>query len=169
MKNELICTYDTQVINEAKIDKKNFLKNVEKFFIENSQMQDNEIFYVIKASIDTDGKVQSHCTYYGTIRSPIYFLVDSKKYSNKVLLTRAKSKEAMLEFIYESKQDKKDENIYAVKVLYEDLKLSKVQSFYGGKYKLDVYMLNNSDKKHVLKRFGRVEYTPRLQFFMSEI
>lgn len=172
MKKKINRIHDIHEVNEVELSKKKFLKNIKEFFIANSNLRDDEIFYIVKANIDKEHIVQTYGAYYGPDSSPLSFLVNSKKSSDEVFLAEATSKEAMLEFIGKSTMHNRDENIYAFKVQYKDFKLCKLESIYGGKLNLSLFMFEYSDEedaheKIVLKRLGKIEYVPSLNYFMS--
>ncbi len=166
------CVYDTQKSNKVDLSKKKLIKKIKGFFKSNTQMKKGEVFYVVKAFIDEDNKVQSYGAYYGAEINPLSLLVNSDDYSDEVFLAEAISKKAMLEFIGKSKNNEQNENIYAFKILYQDFNLLNVESFYGGIYDLDLYMFEHNEEvdnpnRKMLKQLGKVTYTPSLNFYMD--
>jgi len=169
-KKKHMYTYDKQEIRTVAFKKKKFLKEAKKFFIDISDMQKDDILYVVKAAMNKQRKVVTRGTYYGVETSPLSFLVNSKYSSEEVFLGEAHSMEAIYKFLMTSKENNIDENIYIFKVLYQDYTFSKIESLYGGVNELDFYIFERDDamcirKGKVLKRFGEVDYSPSLNYF----
>lgn len=171
MKKKLTYKYETQSMNEVTLGKKKSIKKIEEFFLANMELEEDEMFFVVKAFIDADNKVQTIGAYYGMEMSPFTFLAGSSDDREEVFLAEATSKKAMFEFIQNNNKDEK--NIYAFKIRYEDFKIASIESLYGGPFELDFYIFNlkeddDSDYGKVLKRLGEMHYTPRLKLFNLE-
>lgn len=164
-------THEIQTTDEMKLTSKKFLKKSKEFLLQNNKMKENEILYIVKATMTSNGDVVAYGAYYGIEMSPLNFLVTSEEYKENVSLAEVTSKEGMIEYLLNNKNEETDENIYLFKVLYEDFKLCKIESFYGGKNALDFYIFDEYDEEQnrygkVLKRFGKIDYIPDLLDFL---
>ena len=173
MKKKTTYKYNSQTTNEVQLTSKKFLKKAKEFLIENAEIQENEILYVVKALKSANGEVMAYGAYYGTDMSPLDFLINSKSHSEKVFLAEAVSSEAIIGYLLNNKNTDSNYNVYVFKVLYKDFKLCKIESFYGGEDDLDFYIFDEYDEEfnhhgEVLKRFGRVNYAPSLSLFSCE-
>jgi len=170
MENKITYTQDTQNINAIELTPKKFLKKAKKFLRANEKLEKNEILYVVKASKTSEEEVIVEGAYYGAEISPLWFLVNSKEYSENVFLAEATSSEAIIEYLLSNKDKEINDNIYVFKVLYEDFKLCKIKSLYGGEHDLSFYIFDSdlNTNEEVLKRFGKDTYSPNLNFFLSK-
>jgi hypothetical protein len=155
MKNKLVCTHDLEEMSRVPLSKKKFRKSIQEFFLNNSNLEEDESFYIIKAFIDDNNELQTYGAYYGVEMSPFTFLINSDEESEEVFLAEVTKKETMADFI-EGKR-KRDVNMFAFKIQSKDFKLSKIESLYGGPYELDLYIFNYQEEEsgsygEVLKR-----------------
>lgn len=167
-------TYEKQEFNKVKFNRKTFINNAQEFFISNLPIKEDEIFIVIKAEIDEENNVKAFGSYYGSEISPLSFLVDSKKCAEEVYLAEAKNRDAMIEYIKKSKDER--DNIYIFKVLFKDFHLESITSFYGGQYDLDCYIFDASDDdtkglRKILKRFSITTsmYLPPIDLILPNV
>jgi len=174
IKNKPTYKYDTHEIQEVQLGTKKSIKKAKEFLLANAEVAEDEILYVFKALKTSNGDVVASGAYYGAEMSPLTFLINSKDHSENVFLVEATSSEALLEYLLSNTERDLEYNIYVLKVLYKDFELCKIKSFYGGNHDLDFYIFDEYDEElnsygEVLKRLGKVNYVPSLNYFISEV
>ena len=172
MKKKTTFKYDTQTFNEVELTSNKFLKKAKEFLIDNSNLEEDEILYVVKAFENSDGDLTVDGEYYGADVSPLTFLINSKDYSEHVFLEESISSNALIEYLLSHKKSTSQYNLYLFKVLYKNLKLYEIKSFYGGENDLEFYIFDEYDEElnrygEVIKRFGRVSYAPSINFYLN--
>ncbi len=168
--DQITYSYDSQSLSEISFNQMTFHEGIKELFFGNSPLEEDEIICVIKAHTDETDGVISHGAYFGMDMSPFTFLVNSKESSEEVFLAEASCEEAILEFIQHSSHNRKEENIYVIKIQYQNFKISNIKSIYGGPFELDFYVFyreedGTSNHGEVLKRLGRVNYIPSINYF----
>jgi len=164
-----IYKYEKHEISYTQLNKSGFLEQAKYFFETDAELRDGEIYFVIKADMDEKQKVDAIGAYYGMDMPPFTFLVNSNEYSSEVFFAEAESKEAMLNHI----SNKECDNLYIIKAIYKDFKLLSVECLYSASDELSCLMFNYKDDEaqgygEILKQFGKDEYSPKLNFFLSE-
>jgi len=170
MKKKTTFQYDTQTFNEVELSSKKTLKKAKEFLMDNSDLEEDEILYVVKAFENGNGELIVDGAYYGVDMSPLTFLINSKDYSEHVFLAESLSSDALIAYLLSNKKSTAEYNLYVFKVLYKNFKLCEIKSFYGGANDLVFYIFDEYDKEfnrhgEVLKRFGTINYIPSVKLF----
>ena len=173
MKNEIECIYETQKIKKSSYEQIDCIEHAENFLKENIFLKDNEIFYVIKASLE-DGDLDTEGRYLGVNDSPIDALINWDGNSNEILLSSVSSIEALLLYLEESRKSPLFENIYVFKIRYKESKMHKIKSFHYDIYDIDLYLFESCNKQNgnrgeVLKILGDRETLSAINFYVPDV
>lgn len=152
---------ETSTQNE--LSNKKFLKKANKFFMKYSKEMKEEVFYIVRASVD--GKLSVNSIYFGEEHSPLTLVIDSNDSSKEVTLEKALSLDIVMEFIDATKAN---ESLYLFKVLYKDFKLYDIKTYYSDIYdlSLNIFHIDKKKKKKLLKKIGVDQYSPSLSSFL---
>ena len=173
MKNEIKCIYETQKIKISKDGKTQCLDYASKFLKENVFLDNDEIIYIVKASV-VDTNLLTEGKYLGSDSNLIDALINWDGNSIEICLSTVSLIEDMLGYLEESQNSSTLENIYIFKILYKDYKMHKIKSFHYDVNDIDLYLFDNSKKKNgnrgeVLKLFGDRETLSAINFYVPNV
>jgi len=145
-------TYETKTIKNSK--KSKLINKAKEFFQENVPKED-ETFIALRVTAGKYNTVDVYGAYFGTESSPIDAYAQTGSNRTKAFIAEALSEEAMMMFI----ENSDNENIYLIKVKYENFEMKKITSFYAGKYENVNILVYNAhedarDKGPILRQFG---------------
>lgn len=143
IKNKSTYTYDTRSIKEKNLSHKKSNKEIEDFFIKHSELEEDEIFFVVKVMVDIENNIQVTGGYHGIEILPFTFLIFTEESDEEVQLAEFSSQEFMLEYMQLHKNS--NYNNYIFKIKYKNFKIVNMESIYGGPFDLDFNIINRRE------------------------